>query len=137
MSKLLRCLVAVAIVAVSVTSLTACGTTSEAAVDRHDPASVLRAYFDAWAQGDWSGQTSFMDKMYSSLINEPVESISNVTIRRLDSEPSAGRARFSVGFDIVVKGTGVSMHTGHYDWRYELTWDQDRDSWLIASYGEA
>ena len=104
-----------------------------AAVDRHDPESVLRAYFEAWGQGDWSAEASFMDEKYAGMAPEPVDSIRILEIRALNST-STGRA-YQVSFEIKVKGQGVSMHSGKYDWDYYLSWDKARASWLISNYG--
>ena len=47
--------------------------TTAIAVDRHDPESVLRAYFEAWGRGDWSAEASFMTEKYAGMAPEPVE----------------------------------------------------------------
>jgi hypothetical protein len=102
-------------------------------VDRHDPESVLRAYFDAWGRSDWSTQQSLMDELYADMSPEPVDSIRILEIQRVSSSPT--ECVYSVLFDIQVKGQGVSMHSGQVRWNYYLTWYADRDSWLISNYG--
>ena len=103
-------------------------------VDRSNPDSVIRAYFDAWQRGDWTVQAALMDKKYQGMVPEPVESIRVLTIRPLGGS-SATRREYVVSFEIKVKGQAVSMESGHYDWSYELTWDKQRRSWLITNYG--
>ena len=103
------------------------------AVDRHDPESVLRAYFSAWERGDWSAQASFMAPQYSRMVPEPLDSL------RIDKlavlEESSTRCLFEVDFEVKVTGEGVSMSSGEYPWTYELTWDPGGQSWLITNYG--
>ncbi len=104
------------------------------AVDRHDPEAVLRAYFAAWQRGDWSAQASFMDDNYAGMDPEPLESLYLVEIVPLPA-PSSNERLYRVVFDIRVKGQGVSMRSGRYDWSYYLAWDAGRGSWLITNYG--
>lgn len=103
-------------------------------VDRRNPESVIRAYFDAWEHGDWSGQAAFMDKKYERMVPEPVESVRLLEVRPLGGSSATLRV-YSVVFEIKVKGEGVSMESGRYDWTYKLTWDAQRGSWLISNYG--
>jgi Domain of unknown function (DUF4829) len=105
-----------------------------ASVDRANPEAVIRAYFDAWERGDWEGQAAFMDGNYADMVPEPLESIRVLAIRPL-GDPSTTRRVYAVSFDIKVKGQPVSMESGHYDWTYELTWDNQQGSWLITNYG--
>jgi hypothetical protein len=115
---------------------TACARASRAAVtvDRRDPESVLRAYFDAWERSDWSAQASLMDDKYSQMAPEPVDSIRLLDIQSIPDASSTERT-YRVIFEIKVKGRGVSMRSGRYDWQYYLSWDAQRDSWLITNYG--
>ncbi len=103
-------------------------------VDRHDPQAVLRGYFAAWAQGNWSAQASFMDDKYAGMVPEPVESLRLLQIEPLPGAAS-GERLYRVIFEIEVKGRGVSMGSGRYDWSYYLTWNAARDSWIITNYG--
>ena len=103
-------------------------------VDRHNPESVLRAYFDAWERSDWSDQASFMDEKYAHMMPEPVDSIRILEIQSIPSSSLTERTYY-VKFEIKVKGQGVSMQSGQYDWSYYLTWDAKRGSWLITNYG--
>ena len=105
-----------------------------ASVDRHDPESVLRAYFSAWSSADWEGQKSFMAGQYANLEPEPAESLQIVDLRR--AEGSASHCLYYVTFDFAPKGRVVSMESGRYDWSYDLNWDETRQSWLITNYGE-
>jgi hypothetical protein len=105
-----------------------------ATVDHHDPGSVLRAYFDAWERSDWSVQASLMDKKYAQMVPEPVDSIRILEIQPILSSSLTERT-YHVIFEIKVKGQGVSMQSGWYDWSYYLTWDAQRSSWLITNYG--
>ncbi len=103
-------------------------------VDRHDPKAVLNAYFAAWARGDLATQVSFMDAKYARLALEPVDSL-RLLVVNLIATPSSSERTYHVVFEIRVKGTGVSMQSGRYDWTYYLTWEPRRDSWLITNYG--
>ena len=103
------------------------------AVDRHDPEAVLRAYFEAWGRGDWATEASFMDEKYAGMVPEPVDSIRILEIYALNISPT-WRA-YQVTFEIKVKGEGVSMQSGQYNWNYYLSWDAQRGSWLISNYG--
>ncbi len=103
-------------------------------VDRHNPESVLRAYFDAWERSDWSVQASLMDEKYAQMVPEPVDSIRILEIQPISSSSLTERACHVI-FEIKVKGQGVSMQSGQYDWSYYLTWDAKRGSWLITNYG--
>jgi hypothetical protein len=103
-------------------------------VDRRNPESVLRAYFDAWEQSDWPVQLSMMAANYANMAPEPVDSISILEIQPL-SNSSLTERTYHVVFEIKVKGQGISMHTGRYEWSFYLTWDARRDSWLITNYG--
>jgi hypothetical protein len=103
-------------------------------VDRHNPESVLRAYFDAWERSDWSVQVSLMDEKYAQMAPEPVDSISILEIQPIASSSLTARI-YLVIFEIKVKGQGISMQSGRYDWNYYLTWDAKRGSWFITNYG--
>jgi hypothetical protein len=116
------------------TATTVAEPSSASATDRHDPESVLRAYFAAWERGDWAGQKSFMDAQYANLVPEPVQSISIVSLQL--AEKSSSHCLYRVSFDIAVEGNGVSMMNGRYDWSYDLNWDAQRQSWIITNYGE-
>ncbi len=107
--------------------------TTAIAVDRHDPESVLRAYFEAWGRGDWSAEASFMTEKYAGMAPEPVNSIRILEINALNASPT--ERGYQVLFEIRVKGEGVSMHSGQYNWNYSLSWDAQRGSWLISNYG--
>ena len=102
-------------------------------VDRHDPESVLRAYFEAWGQGDWSAEASFMDEKYAGMAPEPVDSIRILELRALNTATT--ERTYQVIFEIKVKGEGVSMQSGQYNWNYYLSWDAQRGTWLISDYG--
>ncbi|MDI6809973.1 MAG: hypothetical protein QME66_13565 [Candidatus Eisenbacteria bacterium] len=106
----------------------------DASVDRTDAEAVPRAYFDAWERGDWEAQWSYMAPMYADSVPEPVSSLEVLEIT-LDEEPGATRRAFSVSFEIVVRGGGVTMTTDRYDWMYEFTWDEERSSWIITNCG--
>ncbi len=137
---LLLSLVILASVAVVIASACAQSASSGSAspsppptVDRSDPEAVLRAYFAAWADGDWGGVESFMDESYAGMEHEPLESlhIASLELRR----KTAAQCEFDVVFDVKVQGAGLSMTDGRYPWSYELTWDAARASWLITNYG--
>jgi hypothetical protein len=105
-----------------------------ASVDRHDPESVLRAYFSAWQNADWEGEASFMAEMFAHMVPEPAKSLRIVDLRRV--EGSASRCLYAVAFDFAPQGDVISMEAGRYDWTYDLNWDQGRQSWVITNYGE-
>ena len=50
-------------------------------------------------------------------------------------DPLPGERTYRVVFEIIVKGQGVGMQNGNYDWKYYLTWDAPSHSWLITNYG--
>jgi hypothetical protein len=103
-------------------------------VDHKDPESVLRAYFKAWEQGDWSFQTSLMDEKYAQMVPEPLDSLRILELQPVPGSSSSERT-YQVVFEIKVKGKGVSMQSGKYDWTYYLSWIEKRNSWLITNYG--
>jgi hypothetical protein len=103
-------------------------------VDRNNPESVLRAYFNAWEQSDWPLQASLMDEKYAQMVPEPVVSIRIREIRPIPSSSLTDQT-YHVIFEIKVKGQGISMQSGQYDWNYYLMWDTKRSSWLITNYG--
>jgi hypothetical protein len=102
-------------------------------VDRHDPESVVREYFEAWGRGDWSAEASFMDEKYAGMAPEPVDSIRILELRALNT--ASTERTYQVIFEIKVKGEGVSMQSGQYNWNYYLSWDAQRATWLISNYG--
>jgi hypothetical protein len=102
-------------------------------VNRKDPESVLRSYFDAWDRNDWSFRASMMADMYAHITPEPVEYVRIVELRYLPDPLSPDRT-YQVIFEIKVKSIG-SMDSGQYHWTYTLSWDVDRGSWLITNYG--
>jgi hypothetical protein len=97
--------------------------------DRHDPESVLRAYFDAWDRNDWAAMAS----LERERAPEPVDFVRILVIKEISS--SSTEYVYEVGFEIQVIGQGVSMHSGRYGWKYYLTWDPNRDTWFISNYG--
>ncbi len=109
------------------------GASNPADVDVSDPESVLAAYFEAWEQGDWVRQSSFMDGMYAGMVSEPLDSLEVLEIR--EASRTASRATYEVSFEVKVTRSGVSMDSGRYDWTYELSWDAERESWIIVNYG--
>jgi hypothetical protein len=109
---------------------------SSPAINRHQPEQVLRAYFDAWAHNDDAGQKSFLTSKWADVefYPEPVESLHLVLMKPVDGA-SATTCDFDVSFEIKFQGRGFSMESGAYTWRYYLTWDATRESWLVADYG--
>jgi hypothetical protein len=95
---------------------------------------VLRAYFYAWNLNDWSLQASMMDDRYARMLPEPVESIRILELKLIPDSTSPDRT-YQVSFEIKVKGRGVSMGSGQYDWTYTLSWNAKHGSWLITNYG--
>lgn len=74
-----------------------------------------------------------MDAKYSNMVEEPVYILHPLWIRCLSS--TANETEFSVIFFIDMAGQGLSMESGLYSWTYTLTWDKNKESWLITSYG--
>lgn len=124
------------LVGVMILCIAGCSKTSQAiiSVDHNDPESVLRAYFKAWEQGQWSIQESLMDEKYAQMAPEPVDSIQILEIKTIPNSSSLERT-YQVVFEIKVKGKGVSMQSGKYSWTYYLSWNQKHNSWLITNYG--
>jgi hypothetical protein len=121
--------------AVLIASAACTSTRSSPAVNRHDPAAVLNAYFAAWAHNDTNAQTSFMTPNYARLASEPVESLRVLSVRSADGASPTKRV-YSVSFEVTFKGgRSLSMESGAYNWTYALTWEATRDSWLVANYG--
>ena len=116
--------------------ITGCSQANQTAIsfDSADPESVLRAYFKAWEKSDWTLQTSLMDEKYAQMTPEPVDSIRILEIQAIPSSSSSERT-YQVVFEIKVKGKGVSMQSGKYNWTYYLSWDEKRNLWLITNYG--
>ena len=114
-------------------------------VNRRDPGAVLRAYFAAWNRNDEAAQKSFMAAHYANAnwYPEPVDSVRLVSNKLLEAKSarlwSTGAADstrvYLVVFDYSPRGRGFSMERGRYTWTYVLTWDAQRRSWLISSYG--
>jgi len=102
-------------------------------VNRHDPESVVRAYFEAWGRNDWATEASFMDEKYAGMAAEPVDSIRILELHALNTAPT--ERTYQVIFEIKVKGEGVSIQSGQYNWNYYLSWDAQRGTWLISNYG--
>ena len=103
-------------------------------VDYNNPESVLRAYFKAWEQGEWSFQVSLMDEKYAQMVPEPVESIHILEFQAITNTLPSEHT-YQVDFEIKVKGNGISMQSGEYSWTYYLSWDDKRASWIITNYG--
>jgi hypothetical protein len=114
-------------------------------LNRRDHGAVLRAYFAAWNRNDTAAQKSFMAAQYASAnwYAEPVESIKLVSTKLLDEKtarlwstvaPDSTRV-YLVVFDYNPRGRGFSMERGRYTWTYVLSWNTQRRSWLISSYG--
>lgn len=111
-----------------------CGASPDASVDRTDPEAVLRAYLDAWERGDWRAQEDYMSTVFADRVPEPISSLEIIELTRGPDSDSTHRLYY-VSFEIVVRGDGVSMTSGRYDWSYELEWDEERSSWIITNYG--
>jgi hypothetical protein len=137
-SKLIRAekMVLSFVIGTTLLLIAACTGTKNAAisVDHNNPESVLQAYFKAWELGDWSFQTSLMDEKYAQMVPEPVDSIRILEIQEISSSSSAERT-YQVAFEIKIKGLGISMRSGEYNWTYYLSWDEKHNSWLIMNYG--
>ena len=101
-------------------------------VDRHDPESVLRAYFDAWERSDSLAMASVLSSRYGrSFMFEPMESMQILEIE-LISDASPTEQIYSVLYDVQWK---AREDTNPTLWSFHLTWDANRDSWIITNYG--
>jgi hypothetical protein len=101
-------------------------------VDRHDPESVIRAYFDALLRSDSSALASVLSSKFGlNFIFESVESIEILEIE-LISDVSPTERVYSVLHDIQWKNR---EDTNPSRWKFHLIWDADRDSWIITNYG--
>jgi cytoskeletal protein RodZ len=118
---------------ISSTASSTMSSTASGRVDRHDPESVLRAYFAAWRNGHWEEEASYMAPMFAHMVPEPVKTLDIVDLEQIDK--STSQCDYSVSFEFVPAGDPVSMDAGHYDWTYELKWDAGRQSWIITNYG--
>jgi hypothetical protein len=102
------------------------------AVDRHDPESVIRAYFDAWERSDSSAMASVLSSKFGqNFMFEPLESMEILEIE-LTSDSSPTERIYSVLYDAQWKD---QPDTNPIRWRFRLTWDANRDSWIIIGYG--
>jgi hypothetical protein len=101
-------------------------------VDRHDPESVIRAYFDAWERSDSSAMASVLSSKFGqNFMFEPLESLEILEIE-LTSDSSPTEQIYSVLYDAQWKD---QPDTNPTRWRFRLTWDANRDSWIIIGYG--
>jgi hypothetical protein len=66
-------------------------------------------------------------------VPEPLKSLRIVSLKTRGKNSNV--QHFDVVFEIAVEGDGVSMQDGSYPWSYELTWNADKQSWLITNYG--
>ena len=101
-------------------------------VDRHDPESVIRAYFDAWKRSDSSAMASVLSSKFGqNFIFEPLDSMEILEVE-LISDSSPTEQIYSVLYDAQWKN---QPDTNPTRWRFRLTWDANRDSWIIIGYG--
>ena len=101
-------------------------------VDRHDPESVIRAYFDAWERSDSSAMASVLSSKFGqNFMFEPLESMELLEIE-LISDPSPTEQVFSVLYDAQWKD---QPDNNPIRWSFHLMWDANRDSWIITNYG--
>ena len=101
-------------------------------VDRHDPESIIRAYFDAWQRSDSSAMASVLSSKFGqNFMFEPLKSMELLEIE-LISDPTPTEQVFSVLYD--AQWTD-QLDTNPIRWKFYLTWDANRDSWIITNYG--
>jgi len=101
-------------------------------VDRHDPESVIRAYFDAWARSDSSAMASVLSSKFGqNFMFEPLDSMEVLEIE-LISDASPTERIYSVLYDAQWKD---QPDTNPTRWKFHLIWDANRDSWIITNYG--
>jgi hypothetical protein len=107
--------------------------TQTPAYDRHDPEAVVRAWFDAWERHDGN----LADLLYGtgSYGNYGFESVSSIKILEIQliSSPSAAERVYRVWFD--VQYTDPLKKSGKTQLRFYLTWDVNRDAWIITNHG--
>ena len=101
--------------------------------DRHDPEVVLRAWFDALEQKD----AEMMDLLHGTNTHgayafESTKSIEILEIQLISSSSAAERV-YRVWFDI--QYTDPLKKSGKTQLTFYLTWDANRDAWIITNYG--
>jgi len=101
-------------------------------VDRHDPESVIRAYFDAWERSDSLALAAVLSNKYGrSFMFEPMYSLEILEIKLLSDLSSTERI-YSILYDVQWTNREDTNPTR---WSFHLTWDAVRDSWIITNYG--
>ena len=111
--------------------------TSSFSFDRHDPESVILAFFDAWERRDGNTMASLQGQSYLQYaFSEPLDSIRVLEIK-LISSPSQIERVYSATFDIQMKKgqDGLNLHNGQMQWTFTLEWNSSRDSWFITNHG--
>ncbi|MEK6750742.1 MAG: hypothetical protein AABZ00_00640 [Chloroflexota bacterium] len=107
-------------------------------VDRHDPESMIRAYFDALVRQDSIAMASVDGWGYSQKhsFTYPIESVRILKIT-LISDAVPNQRDYRVLFDVQIKEgqDGLDLPSGVYQWAFTLTWDANRDSWLVRYTG--
>ena len=94
--------------------------------DRHDPESVVRAYFDAWNRNDWATRDALArQKMtYGTVEYVHILEIKNVS-------PSPTEPIYTVVLEIKPEGYEVTTIRQ----RFHLSWDAQGDTWYISNFG--
>jgi hypothetical protein len=101
--------------------------------DRHDPEAVVRAYFDAWEQEDGTLMNLLLGReSYAGNAFESTKSIKILEIQ-LVSSPSQGRLVYQVWYD--VQYTDPNKGSDKTQMKFYLTWDVNRDAWIISNHG--
>lgn len=65
------------------------------------------------------------------MVPEPVESLTLLETRIISSQPL--EKVYVVTFEIQVKGQGIVLPSGQYEWTFYISWDASRDEWVITN----
>ena len=107
-------------------------------IDRHDPESMIRAWFDALVRQDSIAMASVDGWRYSEKygFTYPIESVRILKIT-LISDAVPNQRDYRVLFDVQIKKgqDGHDLPSGVYEWAFTVTWDANRDSWLVRYTG--
>ena len=101
-------------------------------VDRHDPESIIRAFFDAWERNDGTTMSALERSNIQYAFHDQVDSIRILDIK-LISSPSPTERVYSVTFDIHQER--ANSLNGQVEWTFTMMWDSALDSWFIANHG--
>jgi hypothetical protein len=101
--------------------------------DRHDPEAVVRAWFEAWKRHDGN----MVDLLYGTNTygNYGFEAVSSITILEIQllENPSEAQRIYRVWYN--VQYSDPNKEGGKTQIKFYLTWDVNRDAWIITNHG--